>query len=753
MSKRKIKWLCVVIEIIVLIILLFSMFSRIKGNNEIPINLGTMVTAHDEVKFDGTAWALKSENANALVGDDHIIYGPGLSLEKGSYTLVLNYQTTKIQKGVVEAAEGVLDTADYFLLSNNKNEVRYDFWLSTDVEGFQFRLKEYLGGDFQLNGITIIRNTHDIRCIIIVWICFSIILNILLFSNKYKKHSREIAIILYTAFVASLPLFANGMMCGNDIRYHLVRIEGIADGIRNGVFPVKMYSVYNDSYGYPVGIFYGDVMLYVPAILRLIGFTIMQSYKAYIVMINILTTAIAFYCGKKMFRSDVKAGVFSLAFTLSTYRLVCLYARAAVGEYSAFCFYPIVILAIWNIYTQDVKNKEYGKNSLILALGMTGLIYNHILSTEMFVMSLILVALALVKKTFRKETIYVYIKAVVICGVICLAFIIPFLEYYMGVDIMIKHKFAKSYIQSQGAYISDYFAFFKSITGGDYPNRRGILTPGLVLMVGLVIAFALIVSKKADKKIKFLAGGSVVSLLVASNVFPWNAINDIPIIGSFLVSVQFPYRYIGVSVCFLSVLLVLVLDRLIELKILDKKVFAYSAIVCLTMSILFNSDYQDEAYITSIIRSYDKDDLLTYTRTGDFGMYLGTIYLIEGTDMNSDVLDYGVYGDNITATIISESGVQMEIAVNALDKSTLEVPRFAYPHFVAKDENGNVLKTKAGNNNKLTIIFEQPYQGTVYIDFIEPLHWRIAELISLIAIISLMISKFLKKQVISKEVI
>ena len=296
-----------------------------------------------------------------------------------------------------------------------------------------------------------------------------------------------------------------------------------------------------------------------------------------------------------------------------------------------------------------------------------------------------------------------------------------------------------------GAYVSDYFAVFKSITGGDYYARRGLLTPGLILMAGLIVAIVLIIAHKADEKIKVTTGGAIISLFVASTLFPWDRINGIPVIGNFLVSVQFPYRYIGIAVCFLSILLILVLDKIVELGFTTEKIFRAVAIVSVATTMLFISFYQDESFITSILRSYDTADLFPYTRTSDFGMYLGSIYLIQGTNMDMEALDYGVYGENVNAVILGESGLKMQIYADAADNAVLEVPRFAYPHFVARDNAGNKLPTTVGNNNKLAVVFDKAYSGEVYINFEEPWYWRAAEIVSLLTVIGMVVSLLIKK--------
>lgn len=72
-------------------------------------------------------------------------------------------------------------------------------------------------------------------------------------------------------FMISLPLMVRGISDNDyqDLRVHLMRIEGIADQLRLGHVPVRMQSVWLDGYGYPISIYYGDIFLYFPAVLLL----------------------------------------------------------------------------------------------------------------------------------------------------------------------------------------------------------------------------------------------------------------------------------------------------------------------------------------------------------------------------------------------------------------------------------------------------------------------------------------------------
>ncbi|WP_028234402.1 hypothetical protein [Pseudobutyrivibrio sp. MD2005] len=735
------------IELIVFFILVGIMFASKATGTVYSADLKTFSTENDSMIFYGDEWRLDAVNGERFAGNDKLIHiaSPNISLGRGTYTIEVNYNATEIQKGVIEAGSGTLEAADYFILSNNTNVVRYDFAAATPVKDFRFCIKEYAGGEFELTDVKIIRNSHDSRVAIFSWIVLAALFNVFYFSKRIKNRSKAVFIVCVIGLLASLPLFSKGMMTGNDIRFHLLRIEAIASGIKSGELPVRMYSVFNDGYGYPVGIFYGDFLLYVPAVLRIIGFPVIQSYKIFIFMINIMTAAISYWCGNRIFKKNAVAYIFATAFTLSTYRLICVYARSAVGEFSATCFYPIVMLAVYQIYTANVESRKYKNNAMLLAIGMSGLIYTHVLSTEMAIIVLFIIAIVNYKKTFRAETIKIYIKAIGICALLSASFIVPFVEYCTSVNTMLdSDEFKSTYIQSSGAYVSEYFSFFKSITGGNYANRRGLMTPGLLLMIALVLGIYLWAKKKANRTIKFTVVGSVLCLLVASNVFPWNKVYEIPAIGPVLVSVQFPYRYLGIAVCFLSLLLGFCVEQIAEEDIFDQRVFRYIIAISVIMTCYFAGQYEDEQYISAIINSYDTADLLRYTRYDNMGISIGFEYLLDGTNASKEALDYGVYGDNVNAVIVAEDGLGMVVYADAGADATLEVPRFAYPHFYAEDNSGNRLESVKGHNNKITVLFEKPYSGEVYIKYQEPWSWRVAELCSLLSICILIVLTYKK---------
>ena len=113
-----------------------------------------------------------------------------------------------------------------------------------------------------------------------------------------KKH-----ILLYIILIifTSVPIINDFLFRGHDIYFHLMRIEGLAQGLRCGQFPVKIQPVWYDDFGYAVSVFYGDLFVYIAAFLRLMGFSLQDSYKGYLICCNIATILISGYSFGKIF--------------------------------------------------------------------------------------------------------------------------------------------------------------------------------------------------------------------------------------------------------------------------------------------------------------------------------------------------------------------------------------------------------------------------------------------------------------------
>ena len=83
----------------------------------------------------------------------------------------------------------------------------------------------------------------------------------------------------------------------HDLTFQLSRISSIADAFRLGEFP-RVYPNYFEGYGYANGLFYGDILLYIPALLVVLGMKVVTAYKWLLLVLTIATMASIYYCTK-----------------------------------------------------------------------------------------------------------------------------------------------------------------------------------------------------------------------------------------------------------------------------------------------------------------------------------------------------------------------------------------------------------------------------------------------------------------------
>lgn len=722
MDKKRIFRYLLSIEILILLMLGILLVRRWRSNEELDLAITDWQSEYieyDEVNgWNAVEELLPIENAV------NIIYGPFIELKKGAYRVKIAYHCDEDQICLESAGFGKdsLLKSGKVILSKNRNEVSYEFEAKENIENFEL-IVQYNGvGNLQITDISITRTASGLIRVFSIALGMFICLDLcLLLSDKITGHKNTLAALLGIVVITSLPLFIHGIGRGHDILFHLMRIEGIAQELKLGHVPVKLSSLWMDGFGYPASVYYGDLLLYVPAMMRLLGFSVTEAYKFYVVMVNAATAAITYRCMSGIFCNKRIALLACMAYCTSCYRLVCIYIRAAVGEYSAMMFLPVVALAVYKIYTDDVADgKAYRKNALYLAIGMSGLISTHVLSVEMTVFLLIVVCLSLAKLTFRRITLKVYCIAAALTCVWSAYFVIPCLDYYMNVPTKISHN-SEVLIQERAPSVNDYFSFFIKETQ---------LTPGLVLMAALIAGIGLWIGHKANKMMKLLIVYSCFTLYVASNLFPWDHLVWNYKLGVLLAQVQIPWRYLGIAVVFLVLLLGNIMQ---QIWVTEEAGFPYEKAVWIIgcfMVFLFNGNYGVNVDFNYY---YDGAEISTYS-------LVGGEYVREGTDVSA--ITPSIDSKNMSeVSILSRQGSSLELRCVAEDDGFVRVPMFHYKGYHAMDENGEEYPISDGANNQIRIEIPAGFDGTIRVAYKEPWYWRIAEIVSLISILGMCITK------------
>lgn len=305
---------------------------------------------------------------------------PGwIDLPRGSYQVCINYVNDG-EDGEVSFLDEIMPTAQYDAakLPAERTRTVFSLWMPYGCETAQLQFTADCGKNqvIYITGAQIVPThawayvrllTGLVFCAVLDWV-------ILLLTRRVKfpihtLRGRYIAMALVGIGVfACLPLGLGYLTYGHDLSIHLSRIEGLKAGLLAGQFPVRMDPAIINEKGYPFSLMYSDVFLYPTAVLRILGFSLQTSYKVYVASITAATVGITFYALRKMFRSDCAALLGTALYTLSFYRLTNVFVRAAVGEYTAMAFLPLVVYGLWRIYRQSPADGKKGRALVLAAL-------------------------------------------------------------------------------------------------------------------------------------------------------------------------------------------------------------------------------------------------------------------------------------------------------------------------------------------------------------------------------------------------
>ncbi len=680
----------------------------------------------------------------------------GISLPPGTYRIRLEYQTDTDLSAVCKVKDGTV----YFggLLSNGEHLYRnldctgYTMWLLEGTDGLQVTM-DYGGKGALRTGSLTIRETRELWTMLltvtlflglavyaaVIWRCY---------DREYGIPREKKQVVFWLAVIsmaASVPYLCGYTITGADLTYHLQRIEGVKDGLLGGQFPVRLEPRWAFDHGYANAIFYCNSLLYLPAILRLLGFTVNASYNVYCVTLNIATAWIAYYCFAGIFKKPRIGLICSALYTLSINRTYKLIVTSAVGEGSAMTFLPLILYGLYRIFTEAPEEKDDRGAWMPLMFGFAGLMQTHVLTCEITAFVTLLFCLAFIRRVFRRRTFLALVRGAVSAVLISLWFLVPFLDYYLTQDVHIKHVSART-IQDRGLYWAQ-LAFHFWTTGINAPSGEGGMQYshpvgiGLVLIMGLALFLILWFSGAFRQSVwkgmtfaKVTALSGVLLLCMSLNTFPWDRIQSLyPAAAALVSSLQFPNRFLGWG----TVCLVMIFGCCLW-YLEEKNVQWYRMALLLAFLGLTTSDL----YLLDFVNS-DQDYFELYNEEGmGFGYLSGAEYLLQGTDERRLTFEKPVPGEHVELYDYEKNGLRAELrcANRSEEESFVDLPLLLYKGYRAVDlDTGQRLPVLFGDNNKVRVQLPAGFEGAVQVRFVSPLYWRISEGISAITVLIMLV--------------
>ncbi len=702
----------------------------------------------DYVTYDN-GWSISEGVISSDESDITLINCKDICLDKGTYSLLVWYETDNYQN-IIPYVEGNRSVYLFWgqgnvFLRDSDNFLRYDFETSGTIPNLELHFKYDGHGDYSIKRIEISENQNAHKKVLVYFLLISIFVNIwVFFSERIRKNIKELTILLMAWVITGIPLLNGYCNCGYDFYYHTLRIEAIARELQNGNVPFWIDSLFFDGAGYPSPIYYNDLFLYFPALLRTMGFYVYEACNYYFFFINAIAIVIAYFCFRKIFKCNKIGVVATVVYVTTPYRLMLYYEGSNIGQFTAYSFIPLIALGVWEIYVNTEKF-EWVKASFYIVLGMSCLIGSHILSVGMVCIALAYVVIIRFRTTVKPKVLKTWILTVVLTVLVNLYFIVPFVDYFIHVDTNISMRVdnAVQLIQHSGNAIMQYFLFFANPFLNTNTNNQN--SPGMVLMSTLVVSIALLTVRKLRKEQVSLLIMSFVFGWMSTECFPYNWLADNLKLGRLLSQIQFPDRWLLILSLLLTLLLGSLLvsreDYIITEKNSSRDIVLILIVSCaIVMALVFTSwcaEARDEGH--TMLKYGDSEEMWWY----DVGL---AEYVREGTDLISLPGDY-VFEDIEEYEIISKSGTNIEMFCSTNQSSGyIEVPLQNYKGYKAWDEKGNYFDIIDGNNNRVAFELPANFEGNITIDFIAPSIWIIAIIISTVTIIFMIgICIYLKK--------
>lgn len=732
------------IFLVILEIILTALFCFLHSRKE-PVELNF---TQDDLLYDS------GENGFYLdlSYDSKYIMTPEFVLPAGLYTVEIEYARSN---SVVTSIEILY------------SDMRYDFSVSgaiplSDAErtSCDFRAKyndrpiflrgrltsEAWGNDYLLiRNIKITPSPYDVKNFLFRTMTVFLLIDLLFLlwntRNRFLIDGETMqnfkVLLLLTAF-SSIPLMAGYLFAGHDLLFHLTRIEGLKAGLESGMFPVKIQPNWLGGHGYAVSVFYGDLLLYLPAILRIFGVSLQTAYSFYILLINTITIFLAYYCFSNM--SNKRTGLIcTTVYSLNIYRLACIYTRSAVGEYTAMTFIPLVIYGIWKIYTLPEESKEHAKGWITLALGCSGIFLSHIITTEMTAFFIILTCVILWKKTLRKKVFLVLVKAAAMTVCLSLWFLVPFLDFMFCGLYFVNEGFAAYRLEERSTFFAQLFMTDYSVTGYSSAFSSGAafempLTIGWASIFVLIGWFYFCVGKKRNaeerKKEYLIIFLILLSFIMTTWLFPYSWLGiKLPILRRIIGTIQFPWRFLTIAGGLCAYLLCLLLQKE-WIKPDIKKIFTVLLIsMAFFQSLSYMSKCLNECDMYSVhqggnLTGYDVSNGEYLPRNSEHNA--STESCINQLDYDSDSIRIDEWHRENYAVVVSATNVTNEI-------KQVEVPLLFAKGYRAVTDSGEQLAISPGETFRISVSVPSNFTGSFKVKFREPWYWRVCEIISLLA--------------------
>lgn len=549
------------------------------------------------------------------------------------------------------------------------------------------------------------------------------------------KRSIHYIIIIIVGILISIPFLWVQIRSTDDGFIHLLRLIGLDNAMEEGSFPFLVFPYFCKNWGYSMTAFYPQIVTYIPYVLGLIVGSFSNGLKIFAMLTTILSGIFMYNFVNEVTKKKGIAFFSAIIYMTLPYKLEDIYNRYAIGEFTAFVFMPLVFQGLYNLLHGDGKRHYY------IAIGATGLLLSHTISTEYTAIMCVIYILFNLKAFLKKEVIIKCVINVAFILLMCAMFILPMLEFASQADYGILNP---DVLKTSGKYVAN-----NTIEIWQLVKDKGEEN-GVSFVVGIpfiVMLFSgILVYNKIDKKFKDFYIISIIlgliSLMMCTKLFPWRIMPD------FLCTLQYPWRMLGFALLFFTPVCAINVYYLItSIKKSWIRNLAYLLVFIVLMAFTAKELMAYKAEDTTLDEQYEQEieedpQIHYFSINRD---YMPTKALLQQRKY------LFIRGDNTIvisgeATIENENkdALHLEMDIKEASKGTeLELPYLFYPGYTVKlqyEDKEIRLETTESDNGLIKIqLPDDIEQGKIIVDYTATTLDKVAYIISPIGMIGFVV--------------
>lgn len=661
-------------------------------------------------------------------------------LNKGEYTVKLSYMTGNEGNKVEVYDDGIM--TDSFDINPATTHDEYTFRTDKDTQNTMIKIYYCGQGVLKVNELSLSPAVgksfySDNMFFLFVFVLLNVI-GLLMYHRNMKKPLDkkmvfDMAAIVCIAICGLYPFLTSNLWAGDDLSYHLLRIEGLKDAMLDGQAPAVVMPNALSGNGY-LNSMYPYLFLYIPAILRICRVSLILSYKVLIFLANLATAYMTYVAIKSVCNRRYASLLGALLYVMLPYRFTNIYARAALGEILAMTFLPFLFAAVYHLLLGD-KKKWYW---IIIAL--TGLLQSHIIS---FVWGCILTAIPCVlfaREFFKEKRWLKLIEAAFISVLVNLWFVIPFVKFYMSGEL------GSGVLEWAGfsEYTCDpkYFLTMMGSQGFRY------LSFGVPVVFLAVFGAIYMVFEKREKCVKenYLSLLYIGAVLITILIMPYGAsenLKSVMLIDKFFTTMQFPWRLFAQASALFIFVGVIWLSECKALEQYNLKTIILVVLVAVSMFVGMRGldkqeeysceNYSDEytaGHETKVKGIISEENIVRYPYE----------WRINGVDETQLMSSYFVSSYDTTEVVsYNKKGTSADLVYKATEPGSIVVfPIMNYYGYEAFDENDDEIEIVQTCDYAIQCDMNTDgNEHTIRIRYVEPTAFVLGFWVSLLSVIGI----------------